>query len=383
MKSTHIVVNARMLQKNRLDGIGWFAYQTLRRIAQAHPEIKFTFLFDRPFNPEFIFGPNVTGRIVLPPVRHPILYYIWYQIQVKKILRALKPDLFLSPDGLLPLGANCPQLAVIHDINFVHHPLALPLGLRIFFNFYFPKYAQAATRLATVSKYSQQDIATQYRVPLSKIDVVYNGLNDGFTPCSETTKQQIRHAFTEGQEYFIFVGSLHPRKNVERLIQAFEIFKTKTKSPIKLVCVGPKFWGQNNINKELRKTSHASDIIFTGRIDDKRLHQLMGAALALTYVPIFEGFGIPLLEAMKAEIPIITSNTTSLPEVAGEAALYVNPLSVSDISAAMSRLYQDVELREILVARGKMQVKKFSWDKTADAMWHSIQTVLATTKVGI
>ena len=382
MSQLHLVVNTRMLLAGRLDGIGWFAYQTLRRLTQDHPDVRFTFLFDRPFSQEFIFGPNVTGRVVWPPVRHPLLYYVWYQIQVKKILNQLKPDLFLSPDGLLAVGVNCPQLPVIHDINFKHYPGALPFGLRTFFNYYFPKYAATAARIATVSKYSQRDIADSYQVPLTKIDVVYNGINEGFGPRDAATKKQIRDKYTDGQEYFIFVGSLHPRKNIVRLLQAFDQFKQTTGSTFKLLCAGPKFWGQSEIDTTLRTLKHAQDIVFTGRVTDQILSDLMGSAFALTYVPYFEGFGIPLVEAMQAEIPIIAANTTSLPEIAGQAAVYVNPFKVNEISDAMVQMSQHADLLRTLIVHGQKQRNQFSWDKTTDALWTSITTAINTTKAG-
>lgn len=377
MKPITVAVNTRMLLANRLDGTGWFAYQTLRRLARAHPAVNFIFIFDRPYSAEFIFSANVTARVIWPPARHPFLYYLWYQVTVKRFLNRLKPDLFLSPDGLLPLGVSCPTLAVIHDINFRHYPKDLPGLTSRYFNHYYPRSIDSATRLIAVSEYTKNDIVKEYGADPNKIDIVYNGVNDAFGPTAPATQKKIKDEYTAGADFFLFVGSVHPRKNIPRLLQAFEKFKTETASPLKLVIAGSYFWGRAEIEKLLNTLKFKSEIIFTGRVPDADLPLLTSAATALTYVPYFEGFGVPLLEAMRSEIPIIAANTTSLPEVAGAAALYVDPFDVEQIKTALRAITTDFELRRQLVAAGRIQAQKFSWDASAERLWQSIERAIA------
>ncbi len=372
MKNFQIVVNTRMLLKNRLDGIGYFSYQTLNRIVSEHPEHEFIFLFDRKYNKEFIFGDNVKGNVLYPSVRTPLLNYIWYQISVKRYLAKTKPDLFISPDGLLALGSNTKQLAVIHDINFKHYPADLKYLLSKYFNYFFPRSANTATRIATVSQFSKQDICNQYKINPSKIDVVYNGNNVGFVPIELEQKNKIKDKYTKGQEFFLFIGSLHPRKNIIRLLKAFDGFKKENESNIKMVLLGSMFWGKKEIDQTLKEMKFNTDVIFTGRVSDSEIRKITASALCLTYVPYFEGFGIPLLEAMHADIPIICSNTTSMPEVAGDAALYVNPFNFEEIKNAMQKIYTDGQLRDDLINAGKIQRDKFSWDKTASKLWETV-----------
>lgn len=373
---THIVVNTRMLISGRLDGIGWFAYQTLKRLTMNHPEIDFTFLFDRSYNNEFIFGKNVTPIVLRPPVRHTILYYLWYQVSVKSFLKKTKPDLFLSPDGLLPIGVACKQLAVVHDINFKHYPKDLPFLISRYFNWQFPKSVHAATRIATVSEYSKSDIAKEYEIDPLTIDVVYNGVNDGFAPAKPEDKTATKDRFSHGKEYFLFIGSIHPRKNIVRLLQAFDNYKLKSGSSKILVLAGSFFWGKAEIEKTLRNMTYGDDVIFTGRTHENDLFKLTAAAFCLVFVPYFEGFGIPLLEAMQSEIPIITSNTASLPEIAEQAAIYVDPFKIESITEAMVAIEDDRDLREKIVNYGRSQRQKFSWDATAEKLWASIQKAL-------
>jgi glycosyltransferase involved in cell wall biosynthesis len=367
-----IAVNTRLLLKNRLEGLGWFSYQTLKRIAQNNPDVHFVFLFDRNFDEEFIFSDNITPLIVGPQARHPFLYYSWLQFSVKNILTKMKPDLFLSPDGFLSLGAKCRQLPVIHDINFLHHPGDSKWLTSKYYNYFFPKFAREATRIATVSEYSKKDISENYQIDPGKIDVVYNGIHSFFKPLDDVTRQKTKEKFSYGKNYFVSVGSLHPRKNIPNLIRAFALFKKETNSDLKLLLAGPGFWGLSDIHKVANESGYKDDILYTGRLNDEDLALVLGSALALTFVPYYEGFGIPLVEAMEAEIPIITSNVTSLPEVAGDAALRVNPFDINEIKNAMLQLYKDETLRKSLVAKGKIRKQNFSWDKSAELLWKSI-----------
>ena len=371
-----IVVNTRLLLPNKLDGIGWFSYQTLKRITQNNSDVHFVFLFDRDYSDEFIFSDNVTPLVIGPQARHPFLYYAWFHLSVKSVLNKLKPDLFLSPDGFLSPGAQCKQLPVIHDINFFHNPQDLKSLTSKYYNYFFPKYAKLATRIATVSEYSKQDISTHYLINPNNIDVVYNGINDGFKPLLEQEQQAVRNQFSQGKPYFLFVGSQSPRKNLKRLVAAFDLFKQQTQSEYKLLLVGAVYSKEGDVKRVIDQSPYSNDIVFTGRQPQSVLEQIMASAFSLAFVPYFEGFGIPLVEAMQCEIPIISSNTTCMPEIAGNAALMVNPFEVNDIANAMIELYHKPDVRKQLVENGKQQKHMFSWDKSANLLWDSITKCL-------
>lgn len=371
-----IVVNTRLLIKNKLEGIGWFSFETLKRITNAHPEHHFIFLFDRDFDEEFIFSDNVTPLILSPPARHPILFYWWFEFSVGSFLNKFKPDLFLSPDGYLSLRANCKQLAVIHDINFEHHPKDLSWMVRNYYRRFFPKFARKATRIATVSEFSKKDLVDCYGINPKNIDVVYNGCNEAYTPINKELQEKTKARFSKGCDYFLFVGSLQPRKNISRLFQAFDAFKTAEKNDVKLVIVGEKYRWTAEIKNTYLEMKFKDDVIFTGRLYTTDLHHVIGSALAMTYIPYFEGFGIPILEAMNCDTPVITSDVTSMPEVAGDAALLVSPFSVESISKAMIYLYKDEDMRNTLISKGRKRRADFSWEKTSDALWASIEKTL-------
>lgn len=373
-----IVVNTRLLLKDRLEGIGCFMVETLSRITRAHPEHQFIFLFDRPFDQKFIFSDNIVPLVVYPPARHPLLWKIWFDYRIPGILRKYKADLFLSPDGYLSLRTEVPQLPVIHDLNFFHRPADLPADISRYYNRYFPLFARKAARIATVSDWSREDIATSFNIDPAKIDVVYNACSPSFQPLNRKEQQKVRDQYSGGKPYFLFVGALHPRKNIEGLLTAFEEFKSRTSGEEKLLVVGGKMFKTGNIATRLGTMKYRDQVIFTGRVAGEELHRIYGAALALTFVPFFEGFGIPVVEAMGAGIPVICSHTTSLPEVAGDAALYADPHQPHQITWAMQKISSGEALRNMMVEKGFRQKEKFSWDRSADLLWASILKAMAT-----
>ena len=370
-----IAVNTRFLLKDKLEGIGWFTFEALRRMVKQHPEHRFHFLFDRPFDPAFVFADNVTAHVLAPPARHPVLWYLWFEYSVPRVLRRIKPDVFLSTDGYLSLKADCPQVLVVHDLAFEHFPNHVNRLTLRYYKHFTPRYARKATRIATVSAYSKNDLVERYGTSPDKIDVVYNGANEAFKPLTADEAQNIRNRYSSGQPYFVFAGAVQPRKNVDRLMLAFDRFKTAYGLPHKLVIAGRFAWKTESVKRAYDNMLHKQDVVLTGHLGRADLAALTGAAEALVYVSLFEGFGIPIVEAFQCRVPVITSNTSSMPEVAGGGALVVDPLYVEAIAKAMHDIASSPALRNALVEAGGVQLKKFSWDLTADRLW---QTILKT-----
>ena len=373
-----IAVNARLLIKDKLEGIGWFTYESFKRITTQHPEHHFFFIFDRPFNPDYIFSGNITPIVLSPQARHPFLFWIWFDFSLPPLLQRLKPDLFVSPDGYLPTRSNIKSLAVIHDLNFEHYPKDLPYIVRKYYRHFFPKFALKASRIATVSQFSKEDIIHQYHIPSDKIDVVYDGSSEVYSPINEQEAKEVRDKYTGGAPYFVFIGSLHPRKNLANLFHAFDDFKNQKSSDVKLAIVGEKKWWTKEISKAFKNMDHSGDVVFCGRQKLLELRKILASALALTYVSYFEGFGIPIVEAFRCHVPVITSNVTSMPEVAGGAALLVDPFNPASISDAMRKIHEDPDLRQDLILKGIERSNEFTWQKTADRLWASIEKTIKT-----
>ena len=366
-----IGVNTRLFVKGKMDGIAWFAYEILKRIVIQHPEHEFVFFFDRPYNTEFIFSRNVKPVIVKPQARHPILWYIFFEYGIRKALRKEKIDLFISPDGWVSLGTHVKTINVIHDLNFEYYPSFFPFLVRKYLLRFFPKFAKKADRLITVSEFSKQDMANLYHINAEKISVVYNAASDDFFPVDKETKEQTVNKLTNGNPYFVFVGSAHKRKNVERIMLAFDKFRDKYAN-YKFVFAGSNKYWDDDIKKTYHQLKHKSEIVLTGYISTEEMNRVVSSALALVYPSLFEGFGVPIVEGFAARVPVITSHITSMPEVAGDAALLVNPFQIDEIVNAMERIASDEHLRTKLIQLGVERNRIFSWDKSAQQFWNIV-----------
>jgi glycosyltransferase involved in cell wall biosynthesis len=371
-----IAVNTRLLLKNKLEGIGWFSFETLKRITTQHPEHQFYFIFDRQFDESFIFSDNITPVITPPQARHPILYYLWFEKSIPRVLKKIQPDLFFSPDGYLSLSTPVKSMQVIHDLNFEHYPDDLPYPERTFYRHYFPQYARKANRIATVSEFSKRDITNLYHINPDKIDVVYNGANEMYSPIPDSEKFLVRAKYTGGMPYFVFVGALHPRKNLSNLFKAFDLFREESGIKMKLLIIGQKKWWTTSIKEAYDKMKFNMDVEFCGRLDPQELNKVISSAAALTYVSYFEGFGIPILEAYYCDTPVITSNVTSMPEVAGDAAVLVDPFSVRSICEGMTKIATDPSLSIALIEKARIRRQDFNWQKTSERLWNSIEKAL-------
>ena len=376
-----IAINTRFLLKNKLEGIGWFTYEVIRRFVKKHPEHEFIFLFDRAYDSSFVFADNIKPIVVSPQARHPILWYWWFEISVPRVLKKESVDCFISTDGFLSSKLDIPQLLVIHDLALEHYPENVSWMVNKYYELYSKKYALKADRIITVSDYSKQDIHDLYGVALSKIDTVYNGANELYVPLNEKEKEEARQKYSEGKPYFIYVGAVHPRKNVISLFKAFEQFKEKTGKSHMLLIVGRMAWKNEALKSYYSQMKYKNDVIFTGPRQANELSKLIGAAEAMIYLSYFEGFGIPVLESIYCEVPVIISDRTSLPEVAGEGGIIIEPFDIEAAARAMDKIITDKENTKLLIEKGKAQKAKFRWEKSADRFDHSFQQFCLENKL--
>lgn len=374
-KRLKVAVNTRFLIKDKLEGIGWFSYNILKEIVNTHPEVDFYFIFDRPFDAQFIFAENVKPIIVSPPARHPFLWYVWFEMALPSALKKINPDVFLSLDAYTSIRANVKKVTVFHDIAFAFFDGHVPFLVEKFMRFFTPKYLNASTEVITVSESSKKDLISHYHCDASKIWVSCNASSEVYQPVDIDTKTKFQLQNTQGLPYFIFVGSIHPRKNVINLLKSFEIFKKTDKKSMKLIIIGRFAWQFEAVKAYYNTMTYKEDVIFVNHLAQDALHKWVSAAEALIYVPFYEGFGIPLIEAMNCKIPIVCSNISSMPEVTENAAIHVSPTNTQEIADAMTKVL-DVDTRTQLIEKGQEQIKKYSWQKGASIVWQAIERAI-------
>ena len=303
---------------------------------------------------------NVRVRTV--PISDDWLARIWHRLRLPvPVELATGPlDVFYSPDFALPPTLRGTRtLLTVHDLSFLHYPNHFVPKLVRYLRNVVPRSVARADRVLADSQATHDDLIEHLGTPGEKIDVLYSGVSERFSPASESGERdrlQERYAIGE-RPYALSVGTLQPRKNYPRLIEAFGQVDTEAE----LLIAGGKGWLVEEIDAAAAR--HAGDVRLLGFVDDGDLPALYRNATLFAFPSLYEGFGLPVLEAMACGTPVVCSNTSSLPEVAGEAALLVDPTRVDAIAAAIDRALSDRELRETLVERGLAQAARFTWER--------------------
>ncbi len=287
--------------------------------------------------------------------------------------------LYHATDFVLPpVPASTKTLLTVHDLSFVRAPETASPRLRAYLNEVVPRSVRRADHVLADSQATKDDLIALYGTPPDKISVLLSGVSDHFVPVTDSaqlTAVRVRYGIGDAP-YLLAVGTVQPRKNYERLIRALASLP-KALEQVKLVIVGGRGWLQAPIYEAVDALHLRDRVIFTGFADDADLPALYSGARALAYPSLYEGFGLPILEAMRCGIPVLTARTSSLTEVAGDAALLVDPTSVESIRDGLIRLLTDEELHTRLIAAGDAQSRPFTWKRAARTLLDIYHTLNA------
>mgnify|MGYP001569101958 CR=1 FL=1 len=349
-------------------GIGEYAYEILREFHDLrfkNDDLRFKIYLKEPPRPEMpVPTSNFSYKIVGPKK-------MWTQFGLPlNLFLEKKPDVFFTPTHYAPRFSPIPTIISIMDLSFIHFPnLFAKKDLYQLTNW--TKYSvRNAKAIFTISKFSRDDIIKIYGVNPDKVFVTYPGIKQSLsTKFKQLNMDDLRKKFGIEGEYILFVGTLQPRKNITKLIEAFSKLKN---DKLKLVIVGKKGWLYEEILTAPKKYNVENRVKFLDFVEDGDLPSLYKNALCFVLPSLYEGFGLPVLEAMKNGCPVVTSNISSLPEAGGDAVLYFDPNNVDDIKEKIEKVISSPELREDMVKKGYNQIKKFSWEKTANETVFSI-----------
>ena len=361
-----------------MEGYGNFISECFSRITVRFPQHTFIFIFDRQYDPIFIFSKNVIPVVLSPETRHPFLWWIWFNIGIPPVLKRYKADVFISMDGFCSLFTKVPQCLVVHDLAFLHHPKTIKRSHLFFYKTFTPVFLKKAKRVVTVSEYSKMDIVKSYQIDPLKIDVVFNGASEMFNPLGFDEKEIIKNQYTDGNEYFLCISAIHPRKNLINLLKAFSIFKKRQKSKMRLVIAGRLAWKHEGFMELLKLYKYREEVNLLGYVEHGTLVKITAAAYAMIYPSLFEGFGVPLIESMRCKVPVLTGDISAMPEIAGEAAMYFDPSNHHDMADKMMLIFKDESERKKLIEKGITRSSLYSWDRTSKLLWQCIQKTVTS-----
>lgn len=365
-----------------MEGVATYIFEITKRLVLDHPEHNFVFFFDRAYDESFIFSENIIPVVIFPQARHPILWEVWWQWQIPRYISKHKIDVFYTGEIFMPRKSKIPVIIVSHDLAYKHYPDQIPKAVRKYYARTYPKNHQLADAIISVSEYTKSDIIKQFGIESDRISVIYNAVPNGFKPLDEATKQAIRLKYTQGEKYFAYLGSFHPRKNIVNLVRAYNLFKSTTKATHKLFLMGRWSWYTDEIKNEISSSEFTSDIIVREEVG-KEKYELVAASEALCYVSLFEGFGIPILEGFSAGVPVITSNVSSMPEVSNGSAIEVNPNDPAAIAHAMQLVISNPAKCQEHVKKGNQRLTDFNWQKSSEQTYHIIEKLYQEHSVKI
>jgi glycosyltransferase involved in cell wall biosynthesis len=359
-----IGIDASRASAARRTGTENYSLHLIRELLMIGGPHRFRLYFRDP-PPPGLFAGDPEKR-VLPFPR------LWTHVALSWEMLRRPPDLLFVPSHVLPVAHPRRSVVTVHDLGYHYFPQAHTLTQNLYLRWSTRHNARSATRVLADSEATRQDLMRLYGVSEARISVVYPGRDEALAPVHDPSRlQAVQAKYGLRVPYVLYLGTLHPRKNLVRLVQAFARLRSRvyeTTYPLdalQLVLAGQKGWLYEEVFAEVRRCDLEGRVVLTGYVADQDLPALLSGAEAFAFPSLYEGFGLPVLEAMACGVPVVCSSTSSLPEVAGNAALLVDPVDVEAIAAALLRLLTEGDLRRELVGRGLVRARRFSWRRCA------------------
>lgn len=336
-------------------GIYHASLSLLKNLSKLDKKNKYLLYSFSPFSSKVLaqFGSNMEN-LVLSPRR------FWSSLRLSLEFLLRKPDIFLGLSQALPLFHPLKTIIFVHDLAFEHYPKHYRNSFSKLSRQ--TRYATfCADKIVAVSQSTKDDLINLYSLDPAKIEVIYHGVDPIFSPQDGKEIKKIRRKYNLKKPFFLFLGSLKPIKNVPSLIEAFAMFLREIKKPYQLVLAGSKYWLDQEIIRRIKKFELSKEVLILGYLPIKDLPAMYSAAFAFVSPSFYEGFGMPILEAMACGTPVVTSDISSMPEVAGNAAILVDPYNIGEIKLALYKMATDKNLHSELRVKALARAKNFSW----------------------
>lgn len=362
-------------------GVGYYTNNLINSILYLDQENEYNLFYYNFFNRKYEFdidGNRVSSKeIKFIPQR--VFNFVWRYIDFPKLDTIVgKMDLFHFPNFTMMPVKKGKVVITVHDLSFMRYPhFTEPKNLKLLKRL-FVKSIHRADLIFADSEFTKRDIIDVYHIDENKIQTVYLGVDNKFNANITLSEiEKVKEKYFLPDKYIFYVGTLEPRKNIPALLNAYKLLKERNKGlPYKLVIVGMKGWLYNKIFQDIQKLQLENDIIFTGYVEDNDLHLIYSGGSLLVYPSFYEGFGFPVIEAMACGIPVVCSDKTSLPEVAGDASIFCSTDDYEEISIKIEQVLSDKQLKKEMVNKGFQQARKFTWEKTAKTVLSSYKELV-------
>ena len=354
-----IGIDASRVVAAQATGTESYSQHLIRALIDLAPGHRFRLYFNRPPATDPYRSANVEPRTV--PLRR-----LWTHVRLSLEVTRRPPDVLFIPAHVLPILHPRRSVVTVHDLGYLRFPGAHPAAQRLYLDLSTRWNARASVRVIADSQATKDDLIRRYRTPGDKIVVAYPGIDPGLRRVEDARHiQAVKSRYGIDGDYLLYLGTLQPRKNLARLIEAYSRSQAREG---RLVIAGKKGWLYDDLFKQVEQSGLTDRVIFPGYVPDDDKAALISGATALVFPSLHEGFGFPVVEAMACGTPVVCSNTSSLPEAAGDAALLVDPLDADAIATAIDRVISDANLRRSLIERGFVQASKFTWRACAQTV---------------
>ena len=369
-----IGVDASRVIRARRTGIEAYSLHLIRSLVEVGCDHQYRLYTPAPFPPDlfselaWVDNPCYEVRIIPFP-------RLWTHLRLAWELGWHPPDVLFVPSHVMPLICAVPAVVTVHDLGYLHYPEAHRPFERWYLDWTTRRHARLAAAIIADSQGTRGDLVDLYRTDPKRIFVVYPGRDDSIGREEDPSAiRAVKARYGIRGDYLLYLGTLQPRKNLVRLVEAFARLQPRP-ATLQLVLAGQKGWLYDELFARVESLGLGNHVVFTGYVAEDDKAALLSGALALVYPSLYEGFGMPVLEAMACGTPVLTSNVSSLPEVAGDAALLVDPLDINAIATGISRLITDADLRKALVEKGHAQVRRFSWTNAGREILQVLESV--------
>lgn len=347
------------------EGYETFLFTMLDHLAGKFPQHQFLYIFDKPYPAKLTFQKNVSPIVAGPKTSNSLRIQYWFNYKIPAVLRKHKADVFVSMEGICSLRTKLPQFLLVSDLSFLQSSSSTKKTAARFYKKYMPAFLAKAKVIAAVSAYSKKAISDQYKIAADNITVIHPDVDKIFKPLEWQEQESIREKYAEGKSYFL----CNTNSNLINLLKAFTFFKKRQKSSMLLLIAGNT---DENFKKELKTYKLRSEVILLEYLDNAELSKITASAYAMVQPVLYDDIALPALQALQCQVPLVISETGSLPAIFGDAALYVNPESFEDIAQKMMLVFKDEEGAKGLVKAGNELMTQYRLDKNADLLMQCI-----------